>query len=324
MAVAVDNMQNEQERRIAEKLRRELGKDICGLLEAPDVVEIMLNPDGVLWVERIGKGMETFGRMLPHQAESIMTTVASVYKMTITRENPILECELPFDGSRFEALIPPVVPAPSFAIRRKALAIYTLDDYVRDEIMTEGQRDLITAAVDDHKNILVVGGTGTGKTTLTNAIIHYMSQQWGHERLLIIEDTAELQCSAPNYVQLRATDQVDMLRLLKATMRLRPNRILVGEVRGDEALTLIDAWNTGHPGGVATVHANNATAGLVRLEALVRRATKGQPPVQEIAAAINVIVSIAKTPMGRRVKEVVSVHGHDGTRYTTTHEEVMP
>lgn len=320
---AGDSLQAEQDRRIAEKLRRELGREICAYLEAPDVVEIMLNPDGRLWVERLGHRMEPFGKMAPHQAEAIMTTVASVYKTTITRENPILECELPFDGSRFEALIPPVVPAPSFAIRRKALQIYTLDKYVADGIMTERQKELICRAVDGHQNILVVGGTGTGKTTLTNAIIAYMSEAWPDERILIIEDTAELQCSSNNYVQLRATDQVDMLRLLKATMRLRPTRILVGEVRGAEALTLIDSWNTGHPGGVATVHANHAKAGLTRLEALVRRATQGAVPHNEIAAAINVIVSIAKTAGGRRIKEVVTVHGydHESATYHTTNEE---
>lgn len=317
-----DSLQAEQDRRIAEKLRRELGRDICAFLEAPDVVEIMLNPDGRLWVERVGRPMECFGRMAPHQAEAIMTTVASVYKTTITRENPILECELPFDGSRLAALIPPVVSAPTFAIRRKALQVYTLDKYVTDGIMTGRQKAQICAAVEADQNILVVGGTGTGKTTLTNAIIAYMSEARPDARLIIIEDTAELQCSSANYVQLRSTDLVGMLRLLKTTMRLRPTRILVGEVRDAEALTLIDSWNTGHPGGVATVHANDAQSGLTRIEALVRRATKGAIPHNEIAAAINVIVSIAKTSSGRRVKEVVTVTGYDhaSATYITTNE----
>lgn len=312
--------QVEQARRIAEKLRRELGREICLFLEDPDVVEIALNPDGALWVERVGKPMERFGQMAAHQAEAVMTTVASVYKTTVTRENPILECELPLDGSRFEALIPPIVPSPTFTIRRKALRVFTLKDYVSAGIMTDTQVAVVQRAVDQHRNILVVGSTGSGKTTLTNAIIEYMAQAWPKERLVIIEDTAELQCKSDNNVILRATDQVDMLRLLKATMRLRPDRILVGEVRGPEALALLKAWNTGHPGGVATVHADNATLGLLRLEELVSEASL-TPRQQTIARTVHLVIYIARTPLGRRVEEIVSVKGHDGQQYQTTKED---
>jgi type IV secretion system protein VirB11 len=315
-----EGLQDERDRRIAEKLRRELGRDICGFLEEPDVVEIILNPDGKLWVERMGKPMVNFGRMMSHQAESIMTTVASVYKTTITRENPILECELPFDGSRFEALIPPVVAAPTFTIRRKALKIFTLADYVASSIMTERQCEIVKDAIRRHRNILVVGSTGSGKTTLTNALIDYIAEAFPAERLVIIEDTAELQCKSPNQVTLRATDQVDMLRLLKSTMRLRPDRILVGEVRGPEALALLKAWNTGHPGGLATVHADDGPLGLLRLEELVSEASI-TPRHQTIARTVHYVIFIEKTAEGRRVKEIVSVQGHDGTGYITTNEE---
>jgi type IV secretion system protein VirB11 len=236
----------------------------------------------------------------------------------VTRESPILECELPLDNSRFEAMIPPIVAAPVFTIRRKALKIFTLSDYVNDGIMTEAQREAICQAVANHENILVVGGTSTGKTTLTNAIIAQISQAFPHERLVIIEDTGELQCTSENRVLLRATIHTPILTLLKATMRLRPDRILVGEVRGVEALALLKAWNTGHPGGVATVHANDAAAGLIRIEQLVAEGTLA-PMQQQIATAINVIVAIEKTPDGsRRVKSVLKVHGHDGTKYLTT------
>lgn len=320
MAGEVESLQAEQDRRIAEKLRRELGREICGFLEAPDVIEIILNPDGRLWVERLGQGMECFGRMFAHQAESIMTTVASVYRTTITRENPILECELPFDGSRFEALIPPIVAAPTFTIRRKALKVFTLGDYVDAGIMTARQCELVKDAMRRHRNVLIVGGTGSGKTTLTNAFIDFIAEEFPHERQVIIEDTAELQCKAPNQVTLRATDEVDMLRLLKATMRLRPDRILVGEVRGPEALALLKAWNTGHPGGLATVHADDAAAGLLRVEELVSEASV-TPRHHIIARTIHYVVFIAKTEVGRRVKEIVSVHGHDGTGYITKIEE---
>jgi len=313
----VNGGRNEHGRRIAEKLKRELGPAICGYLDDPTVIEIMLNPDGTLWVEHLGEPMRQVGSMPAAQAESLMGTVASTLRTQITAHNPILECELPLDGSRFEALIPPVVSGPTFTIRKKAVRIFTLADYVDGGIMTPGQCEAIEAAVRHRRNILVVGGTGTGKTTLTNAIIQHMASVAPQDRLAIIEDTGELQCSAKNVVLMRAVEHVDMTRLLKATMRLRPDRILVGEVRDGAALALLKAWNTGHPGGAATVHANSAPAGLIRMEQLVAEAT--QAPTQTlIAEAIDLIVSIEKTAQGRRVNEVVTVEGHDGHHYITT------
>lgn len=299
----------EQAHRLVESMRRQLGS-LCGLLQESDVVELMLNADGTVWVDRLGSDMQPAGTMPPAAAESFIATVASTLRSTITRENPILECELPLDGSRFEALIPPVVSAPVFAIRRKASAVFPLHEYERQRIMTARQRQAIETAVSLRRNILVVGGTGTGKTTLVNAIIDHIPRTSPGHRLVIIEDTAEIQCAAKNAVILRATDTVDMQRLLKATMRLRPDRIIVGEVRGGEALSLLKAWNTGHPGGVCTVHANHARAGLQRIEQLITEVS--QTPMRAlIADAVNLIVSIVKidTSPGRRIEEVVAVTG---------------
>jgi P-type conjugative transfer ATPase TrbB len=311
---------DERSKRIREKLARELGEVVCGALSDPLTVEVMLNPDGQLWVERLGKPMERVGEMNASQAESLMSTVASTLRTVIDRSNPILECELPLDGSRFEALLPPVVSAPTFAIRKKASQVFSLDRYVRDGVMSADQCATISRAVEKRKNILIVGGTGSGKTTLANAIIDHIVACSPEHRLVIIEDTAEIQCSAKNAVILRATDTVDMLRLLKATMRLRPDRILVGEVRGPEALALLKAWNTGHPGGCATVHANNARAGLVRIEQLISEATPGSVeqlrPV--IGEAVDLIVSIERDAQrGRRVKEVLAVERFDRGQYIT-------
>lgn len=306
----------EFEHRINIKLRRELGPTVCNLLEDPKVQEIMLNPDGTLWVDRHGESMTVVGSMTPAQAESLMGTVASTLKTQITAQNPILECELPLDGSRFEALMPPLVAAPTFTIRRKASAIFTLDQYVESGIMTSKQADVLKQGIAKKKNILVVGGTSSGKTTLTNAIIDHMPICSPHDRIVIIEDTGELQSSAKNVVQLRAVDHVDMTRLLKATLRLRPDRILVGEVRDGAALALLKAWNTGHPGGAATVHANSAHAGLVRLEQLVSEVTEA--PMQKlIAEAVDYVVMIERTESSRHIKEIVEVKGHDGINYLT-------
>jgi type IV secretion system protein TrbB len=312
-------VREEQARRLAESMKRQLGA-FCPLLEERDVIELMLNADGRLWVDRLGQPMKAVGKLAASAAESFIATVASTLRSAVTRENPILECELPaeppFYGSRFEALIPPVVSSPVFTIRRKASAVFTLAEYERQGIMTGLQRAAIEHAVEERQNILVVGGTTTGKTTLTNAIIDQIVHATPHHRLAIIEDTAEIQCAAPNAVIMRATDTVDMQRLLKATLRLRPDRIIVGEVRGGEALAMLKAWNTGHPGGTCTVHANHARAGLTRIEQMIAEVSQTSMRAL-IAEAVNLIVSIVRidSAPGRRIHEVVAVNGFGDGEY---------
>jgi type IV secretion system protein VirB11 len=301
---------HEVRRRGLEALSRYFGPTINAALVDTQVVEIMLNPDGQIWIEFLGeRGMVKAGDMDAAQAMGIVTTVAGILDAVVTPDSPILECELPSDGSRFEALIPPVVIRPMFAIRKKALRVFTLADYVGQGIMTEVQKDAIERAVADQQNILVCGGTGTGKTTLANAILEAIARISPGHRIITIEDTRELQSKIDNEAALRTSDNVDMTRLLRATMRLRPTRIIVGEVRDASALALLKAWNTGHPGGVGTVHANNAPAALVRVGQLIQEA--GVPPAPElIAEAINVIVSIVRTASGRRIEEVIRVNGY--------------
>jgi P-type conjugative transfer ATPase TrbB len=299
---------NDQSRQI-EKILRELGSNLCTYITDPTVVEILYNADGTLWLERLGKPMEAVGILSASRAESLIYSLAAYHKTTITRDNPILECELPPYNARFEALIPPVVARPIFSIRCRPPQIFTLSDYVTRGIMNQEQKEQIMTAVRTRKNILVVGGTGTGKTTLTNAIIAEMVRVTPDHRLVIIEDTAEIQCGAKNAALLHAVDRVDMLRLLKASMRLRPDRILVGEVRGPEALALLKAWNTGHPGGVATLHANNARAGLIRLEQLIAESTTSDLSAL-IGEAVDLIISIQKTPDSRKIDEIIHVEGY--------------
>lgn len=291
-----------------EALKRSLGQLILNALEDPNVVEIMLNDDSSLWVDRLGAGMEMIGNIDQIQAMSIVSTVAGILNTTVTEDRPILECELPMNGSRFEALIPPLVARPTFALRKKALLVFNLDDYVSKGIMTKGQKEVIEQAVLNRKNILVAGGTGTGKTTLANAVLDCVSKLDGEHRIVIIEDTKELQCNAKNTVFLRSSDNTDMTRLLRATMRLRPDRIVVGEVRDASALALLKAWNTGHPGGIGTVHANDCAAALIRIGQLIQEA--GVAPAPElIAEAVNIVISIKRSPTGRIIDEVASVKG---------------
>ena len=294
--------------RQSEALRRAMGSEILDPLGDPQVVEIMLNPDGSLWVDRLGAGMQRVASIEPVRALTIVNTVAAMLDAVVTPDRPILECELPLDGSRFEALIPPLVERASFALRKKAALVFTLADYVAKGIMTHAQCQAIEDAVADRRNILVSGGTGTGKTTLANAILDAVARVSRDHRIVVIEDTRELQVNAENVVFLRTSDNTDMTRLLRATMRLRPDRIVVGEVRDGSALALLKAWNTGHPGGVGTVHANDASAALIRVGQLIQEA--GVPPNPElIAEAVNVVVSIERTAEGRRIEEVSLVRG---------------
>jgi P-type conjugative transfer ATPase TrbB len=304
----------ERSRRIAEKLERELGSMVFACLRDAQVVDILLNPDGGIWVERMGGAPQRLGEMPSHQAEALIATVAAELQTVVTAGQPILECELPIDGSRFTAVIPPVVAAPAFAIRRRASRIMTLADYVRAGSLSPSWAVILAHAIEARHNILIAGGTGSGKTTLANALIAEMAAACPDDRLVILEDTAEIQCASPNAVIMRATGTVSLQRLVRTTLRLSPRRIIVGEVRGAEALEMAKAWNTGHPGGIATIHANSATDALARLEDLMREATAA-PMQRTIAAAIQLIVFIAKIARGRLVEEVVRVNGFDGQSY---------
>ena len=305
-----------------EKLRRECGEVFLKALEDSRTIEILLNADGRLWQERLGERLGVIGSMTPSQGEAIIRTVAASLGTTVTLQYPVVEGEFPLDGSRFAGQLPPIVGAPTFAIRKKASAIFTLAQYVESGIMTERHREVIVEAVSAHRNILVVGGTGSGKTTLTNAIIDEIVRQNPSERLVIIEDTGEIQCAAPNSVTYHTTIEIPMTKLLRTTLRMRPDRILVGEVRGPEALDLLMAWNTGHEGGVATIHANDARAGLSRLATLISMHPDSPRPIEPlIGEAVHLLIHIAKTAEGsRRINAIVSVRGLRGR---SVHDSVL-
>lgn len=304
----------ESRRRLIAGLKDSLGEIIITALNEIDVVEIMLNPDGRLFIERVGAAIEHAGGMSAHDAEIVIGKVAHALGTEITPDRPIISGELPLDGHRFEGLLPPVVSKPVFTIRKKASLLIDLDAYVADGIMSQMQAAIIRDAVAKRKNIVVSGGTGTGKTTLTNAIIAEIVVATPEHRLVILEDTAEIQCAAENAVILHTSDNVDMQRLLKSTMRLRPDRIIVGEVRDGAALTLLKAWNTGHPGGIATVHSDSAMTALIRLEQLVAEVSQ-QPMPQVIAEAVDLIVSIERAPKGRVIRDILTVDGFRDGQY---------
>jgi type IV secretion system protein VirB11 len=291
-----------------------MGPAIAAALGDPRVVEVMVNPDGALRVDILGEGrVDTDVRLDPAQVERIVRLVASHARSEVHGERPIVSAELPPHGDgageRFEGLLPPVATAPCFSIRKPASRIYTLLDYVRDGIMPAESARLLSRAVVDRRNILVVGGTSSGKTTLANALLSEMAHL--DERVILIEDTRELQCAAPDVVALRTrAGSVTMADLVRSTLRLRPDRIIVGEVRGPEALDMLKAWNTGHPGGIATVHANSATSALYRIEQLVQEAVVTVPR-RLIAEAIDLIVFISGRGLARRIETIARVAGLD-------------
>ena len=292
-------------------LRTAMGPVIAAALADPLVIEVMVNPDGTLRLDRLGEGrVDTGERLEAAEAERIIRLVASHVRAEVHANNPIISAELP-SGERFEGLLPPVALAPCFAIRKPAARVYRLADYVADHIMMPIQADALRKAVRDRRNILVAGGTSSGKTTLANALLAEMAGL--DERVILIEDTRELQCAAPDCVALRTRrGVVSMADLVRSTLRLRPDRIVVGEVRGAEALDMLKAWNTGHPGGIATVHANSARSALYRIEQLCQEGIVTVPR-RLIAEAINLVVFIHGRGTGRRIETVAEVTGLDGT-----------
>ncbi|SEQ49989.1 P-type conjugative transfer ATPase TrbB [Nitrosomonas ureae] len=295
--------------RAKSKLERD-AREILPALQDPETVEIMVNADGRIWQEKLGQKIQPIGNIQAAQVEAVIKTVAGFHGKEINRFNPIIEGEFPLDNSRFAGQLPPIVTAPTFAIRKKAIKIFTLEQYVETGVLLPRHSDVIKEAVRKHRNILVIGGTGSGKTTLINAIIHEMVQSDPDERIFILEDTGEIQCAAQNFVQYHTTLDVDMTQLLKTTLRMRPDRILVGEVRGAEALDLLDAWNTGHEGGAATLHANDAMSGLTRLESLISRNSSAPKEIMPlISETVDMVVHITRTPHGRKIQQIIEVQG---------------
>ena len=307
--------------RALEKLKRDLGQEFLQKFLNPNLLEVMCNPneDGsssIFWEEQ-GQDMvydpEMSKRFNSSRAESVIKTIAGYYNKTVNEADPILESQFPIDGSRFTGIMPPVTTTPSFTIRKRPNRVFTLDEYVANGIMTEQQKAIIQQAITNRSNILVIGGTGSGKTTLVNGIIWEVTVQHPNERIYISEDTGEIRCDSPNKVHVYTTMSADLTKLVRTALRFRPDRIVVGEVRGAEALDLLDTWNTGHPGGVATVHANSAVLGLERLEGLITRNPFHPTEIRQlIAQVVNIIIFISKDRnTGRKIREIIKINGYN-------------
>ena len=307
-----DILQESVERRRS-MLQSAMGPAIAAALGDPRVLEIMVNPDGALRLDLLGEGrVDTELRLEPGQVERIIRLVATHARCEVHGAAPIVSAELPPHGEgageRFEGILPPVSTAPCFSIRKPASRVYGLAEYVRDDIMPPEAAARLRRAVVERRNILIAGGTSSGKTTLANALLAELAAL--DERVILIEDTRELRCAAPDTVALRTRPGVGIAELVRSTLRLRPDRIIVGEVRGGEALDMLKAWNTGHPGGIATVHANSAAAALHRVEQLCQEAVVTVPR-HLITEAIDVVVFISGRGLARRLDAIARVAGID-------------
>lgn len=303
-----------------EALRHALGPTVLAALEEPAVVEILANPDGRLVLDRSGEGRQDTGQSLsPEARERAIKLIADYVGETVAREDPRLSGVLPGTGERFQGLLPPIVAAPAFSIRKRPAVIWGLADYVRDGVMTEAQADALRQAAAERRNILISGGTGSGKTTLANAVL--AEPAFAGDRVFLIEDTPELQCSAWDAVAVltrRAPVAIGVVDLVRDALRMRPDRIVVGEMRdGAAALETLKSWNTGHPGGLSTIHANSAGDVLRRVEDLLTEVV-ARPPRRAIAEAVDRIIHIRRTAEGRRVESVLAVEGLEADRYRLT------
>lgn len=321
MSSAVISVSDERNRRQLDKLRRELGPIVLQFLQEDGVVEIMLNDDGRIWVEKAGQEMFVAGELAATQAQAAIETIAAYYDRVATIERPVVECVLPIDGSRFTGMLPPIVPRPSFAIRRHSPSTFTIEDYVSRGIMNARQADIIDQAVTARKNVVVTGGTGSGKTTLLNTVMELSVRRHPELRRVIIEDTRELRRIADNCLMWQTSQFVSLTDLVKAAMRWRPDCICVGEVRDGAAHGMLKLWNTGHNGGSCSIHSNNSVRGaLIRLEQMVLEVVE-RPVPSFIAEAVDLIIGIERFETGRRITGVVGVEGHKDGEYVVRNLE---
>ena len=294
-------------------MARFLGDGIMAAFDDADVTEIYLNPqDGVVRYDTRSRGRVATSLALDeHRVEMFLNAVATSLNMVLSAAASRLEAELPlplFRGSRLQGFVPPAVAGPAFNIRKPPAVVYSLDDYCLAGMLTAGQRVVLGEAVAAHENILIAGGTNSGKTTLANALLLEITDRFPNERIVILEDTVELQCVARDHLALRTGLGLTLAQLVRSTLRTSPNRIVVGEVRGSEALDLLDVWATGHPGGVGTCHATSAKGALLRLDRLAQRNNvPSQIPL--IAEAIHLVVVMQGGNAGRRVANVARVRG---------------
>ena len=304
---------SEYARRLRLLLRQYLGDAILEALADPDVEEIYINPDMRIRLVSHARGRRVTGaRLRASDVEAFLRAVATLNGVEIGRDSPSLAAALPnaFGKCRIQGFIPPLTEGPSMIIRKPPGRVIGLDEYVAQGILSEEGHEILRDIVARRKNVMVAGPTASGKTTLCNAILAEIVRQFPTERILILEDTPELQCAGEDYLRLRTTEATTMRHLVKYSLRSTPNRIVVGEVRDGAAKDLLDAWITGHPGGVGTVHGEDAERALERLCDLARDGAAGADQRAMVTRAVHYLVLITGHGRHRAVREIAQLMGH--------------
>lgn len=297
-------MRKQTTQRHLDMLMTSFGADIATLLSDQSVIEVMLNQDGKLWAESLTKGKFFTGKKIDSQtALNIIKLVAASRHCVVDAAHPEISCDLPEHGERFQGFLPPVSTTPIFSIRKKATRVFTLNDYVEKKALTKKQAEKLKKSILTKKNILIAGGTSSGKTTFANALLNELKDT--KDRLIVLEDLPELQINAQDCVILKTTPEKTMRDLVKGSMRLRPDRIIIGEVRDGAALELLKAWNTGHPGGICTIHANSPEATISRLEDLIMEVVETVPK-RLIHEAIDIIIFMERNEENRFIVQAIS------------------
>lgn len=288
-------------------------RGILPLMRDKNIFEVYANPDGKVWADKLGQGRTYTGIVLPvAERRQIILNVAALTNQLVKNDRPVIDADIPanrvFPKCRFEGNLPDVVSDPTFNIRKHPEKIFTLDDYLANSTISDVQYSFLKEAIKKKLNIIAAGGTKSGKTTFLNALLAEIAKT--DDRVILIEDTPELQCAAKDFVAMRATRTFDMSDCLRQVLRMTPDRIVVGEVRSGEALALLDAWSTGHSGGCSTVHSNSARDTLLRLENMTARVSKN-PQQATIAQAVNVVCYLKLVGNQRRLQEIMRVKGWD-------------
>jgi type IV secretion system protein TrbB len=295
-------------------LWQKLGTLVQQGLQDENIVEVMLNQDGKLWFKHRVEGNKAIGHVYSDEALSFVHALAQSQQKYLNDKTPFLDTVLPFSGERINITIPPISEQICFNIRKHSKNVITLPSYVKAGIISMSQATLLSHAVQKRKNILISGSPGAGKTTFANALLNVIAEQANPgERVLILEQVPELQCNVPNIKKMLVSEHVSMNKLLWIAMRNAPERIIIGEVRDGSALDMLKAWNTGCPGGIATIHANNSQAAIQRVLDLACEVIP-TPPHTLAAEALDIIVQItacSKHVAGRRITEMIAVEGYD-------------
>ena len=303
---------NEYAQRLADLLRQHLGGTVLAALSDPDIEEVYVNPDMRVRTVSRSSGRRNTGAILgPLEVEAFLRAVATFTGTEVSHEKPCLAAALPqeFGKCRLQGFLPPLTEGPALVIRKPPVRVIQLEEYVDQEVLSPHGFDIILNIVEDRQNVIVAGPTASGKTTLCSAIIAVISRMFPLDRLLILEDTPELLCSAADHLRLRTTDTLTMRHLVRYSLRATPNRIIIGEVRDGAAKDLLDAWITGHPGGCGTVHGEDCDAAVMRLADLAREGAGGVDQMNMVQRAVQYVILIAGHGRFRRVRQMARLKG---------------